>query len=55
MYNSTTNKSNANTNSVHLNNRYRPRANGIGYGKSSGYASPRLYSPNTQVSLVRVR
>ena len=55
MYNSIANKSNANNNSVHLNNRYRPRATGIGYGKSSGYASARLYTPNGQVSMVRVR
>ena len=55
MYNSTANKSNANNNQVHLNNRYRPRATGIGYGKSSGYASSRLYSPNGQASLIRVR
>lgn len=55
MYNSIANKSNANNNQVHLNNRYRPRATGIGYGKSSGYASTRLYSPKADVSLVRVR
>mgnify|MGYP003449584229 CR=1 FL=1 len=40
---------------VHLNNRYRPRATGIGYGKSSGYASNRRYASNAAVSLVRVR
>lgn len=55
MYNSIANKSNANNNQVHLNNRYRPRAAGIGYGKSSGYASSRLYSPKAEISLVRVR
>ena len=31
-------------NPVHLNNRYRPRATGIGYGNSSGYASNRSYA-----------
>jgi hypothetical protein len=55
MYNSTTNKTNTNNNQIHLNNRYRPRAIGIGYGKSSGYASSRLYSPAGQINLVRVR
>ncbi len=55
MYNSTANKSNATNNQIHLNNRYRPRATGIGYGKSSGYASSRLYNTVAQISLVRVR
>ena len=40
---------------VHLNNRYRPRDTGVGYGKSSGYASTRRYANNVAVSLVRVR
>jgi hypothetical protein len=40
---------------VHLNDRYRPRDTGIGYGKSSGYASTRRYASNAAVSLVRVR
>lgn len=55
MYNSNAIKSNVNNNQVHLNNRYRPRATGIGYGKSSGYASTRLYNTAGQISLVRVR
>lgn len=54
---------NSNTNSavktenapVHLNNRYCPRDTGVGYGKSSGYASTRRYASNVAVSLVRVR
>ena len=40
---------------VHLNDRYRPRDLGIGYGKSSGYASTRRYASNAAVCLVRVR
>jgi hypothetical protein len=40
---------------VQLNNRYRPRATGIGYGKSSGYAANRQYANTAAVSLVRVR
>ncbi len=40
---------------VHLNDRYRPRDTGVGYGKSSGYASTRRYANNVTVSLVRVR
>ena len=40
---------------VHLNDRYRPRDLGIGYGKSSGYASKRRYANTATVSLVRVR
>ena len=40
---------------VHLNNRYRPRATGIGYGKSSGDASARQYAKSGSVELVRVR
>lgn len=40
---------------VHLNDRYRPRDTGVGYGKSSGYASTRRYANNVAVSLVRVR
>lgn len=40
---------------VQLNNRYRPRANGIGYGKSSGYAANRQYANTAAVSPVRVR
>ncbi|MEY2866938.1 MAG: hypothetical protein RIQ43_964, partial [Pseudomonadota bacterium] len=34
---------------------YRPRATGIGYGKSSGYAANRQYANTAAVSLVRVR
>ncbi len=41
--------------SVHLNDRYRPRNVGIGYGKSSGYASTRQYASTSNISLVRVR
>ncbi|HWS41017.1 MAG TPA: hypothetical protein VN247_06990 [Arenimonas sp.] len=59
MYNSNANKSisttDANTNQVHLNDRYRPRNLGIGYGKSSGYASVRKYASTSNISLVRVR
>jgi hypothetical protein len=40
---------------VHLNDRYRPRALGIGYGKSSGYASNRRYASTETALLVRVR
>lgn len=40
---------------VHLNDRYRPRNVGIGYGKSSGYASARKYASANNISLVRVR
>lgn len=41
---------------VQLNNRYRPRANGAGYGKSSGYAANRQYAnTTTAASRVRVR
>lgn len=40
---------------VHLNDRYRPRDIGIGYGKSSGYASTRKYISSCSNSLVRVR
>ena len=40
---------------VHLNNRYRPRATGIGYGKSSGYASDRQYAKPVAIEPVRVR
>ena len=41
---------------VQLNNRYRPRANGIGYGKSSGYAAiPQYANTPAAASLVRVR
>ena len=40
---------------VQLNNRYRPRNIGIGYGKSSGYASARQYASASNISLVRVR
>lgn len=40
---------------VHLNNRYRPRATGIGYGKSSGYASVRQYAKPVAIEPVRVR
>ena len=40
---------------VHLNDRYRPRDTGIGYGKSSGYAANRQYANTAAVSLVRVR
>ena len=39
----------------HLNARYRDRATGIGYGKSSGYASERQYAKNVAIELVRVR
>ncbi len=57
------NTANSNTNSVvksenapvHLNDRYRPRDTGVGYGKSSGYASTRRYASTVAVSLVRVR
>jgi hypothetical protein len=38
-----------------LNARYRDRNPGIGYGKSSGYASHRQYASTAAVSLVRVR
>lgn len=38
-----------------LNARYRDRNPGIGYGKSSGYASHRQYARSAAVSLVRVR
>lgn len=59
MYNTTAIKSNSatdtNTNLVHLNDRYRPRNIGIGYGKSSGYASTRKYASTNSISLVRVR
>ena len=40
---------------VQLNNRYRPRATGIGYGKSSGYAANRQYANTAAVEFVRVR
>ena len=40
---------------VHLNNRYRPRATGIGYGTSSGYASVRQYAKPVSIEPVRVR
>lgn len=40
---------------VHLNNRYRPRATGIGYGNSSGYASVRQYAKPASIEPVRVR
>ena len=39
---------------VQLNNRYRPRANGTDYGKSSGYAANRQYA-NTTAAASRVR
>lgn len=39
----------------HLDARYRARNTGIGYGKSSGYASHRQYAAAPAVSLVRVR
>jgi hypothetical protein len=59
MYNSiackTTSVNATNTNLVHLNDRYRPRKVGIGYGKSSGYASVRQYATASSISLVRVR
>lgn len=59
MYNSiaskTTSVNATNTNLVHLNDRYRPRNLGIGYGKSSGYASARQYALTSNISLVRVR
>jgi hypothetical protein len=38
-----------------LDARYRERATGIGYGKSSGYASAKRYADTGAVSLVRVR
>ncbi len=40
---------------IHLNDRYRPRDIGIGYGKSSGYASTRKYASATCNSMVHVR
>lgn len=40
---------------VHLNDRYRPRDIGVGYGKSSGYASTRKYVSANSGNLVRVR
>jgi hypothetical protein len=61
MYFTNTSNSNSATNTkaenapIHLNNRYRPRDTGVGYGKSSGYASTRRYANNVAISLVRVR
>ncbi|HWR95948.1 MAG TPA: hypothetical protein VN248_04385 [Arenimonas sp.] len=60
MYNATNNANTATAAKsehapVHLNDRYRPRDLGIGYGKSSGYASNRRYANTAAVSLVRVR
>lgn len=60
MYNSTTHvntvtAAKSENAPVHLNDRYRPRDLGIGYGKSSGYAANRRYANTAAVSLVRVR
>jgi hypothetical protein len=59
MYNTIATKSNTatdtNTSPIHLNDRYRPRNIGIGYGKSSGYASTRQYASTSTNHLVRVR
>ena len=59
MYNTISTKLNSatdtNTNPVHLNDRSRPRNIGIGYEKSSGYASTRKYASANTNHLVRVR
>lgn len=55
MYKNTASAAKPDNAPVQLNNRYRPRDTGIGYGKSSGYAATRRYANTTAVSLVRVR
>ncbi|GAB3006868.1 hypothetical protein GCM10010960_20320 [Arenimonas maotaiensis] len=55
MYKNTATAAKPDNAPVQLNNRYRPRDTGIGYGKSSGYAATRRYANTAAVSLVRVR